>query len=263
MMQNRVRGFGLVEIMIAIVLGLFLVMGLYTMLSSSQQSYALGRANSSLSNSGQRVNQLIWNQLHQAGFVNYQRRLLNQPLPAANGWLKNQSVSGDNDLNTAGVMADTDRLRIRFRGSSVGDNDPAQSAVTTADGRMVNCNGTAIGNTQLLTVTLFVNTSNELICEDSMGNSVVMDRNIESLQFRFRRSGNDEPFVTADNVGAANWASIVAVEFSVLASMPSGQRVEATARDYQLLDKSIDTAADRNLRQVLNGSITLRNLGVD
>ena len=96
-----------------------------------------------------------------------------------------------------------------------------------------------------------------------MGNSVVMDRNIESLQFRFRRSGNDEPFVTADNVGAANWASIVAVEFSVLASMPSGQRVEATARDYQLLDKSIDTAADRNLRQVLNGSITLRNLGVD
>ena len=262
-MRHRIsRGFGLVEIMIAIVLGLFLLIGLYTMLTSSQQSYALGRANSSLGGSGQRVTQLIWNQLNQAGFVNYQRRLLNASLPSGGVWHKNQSVRGENDLAIAGVLASTDRLSLRFTGSSVGDNDPTQSSNQTSDGRMFDCNGGAVPNTQIVVVTLFVNTNGELRCQDSRGNSVVMERNIESLQFRYR-VGTSDAFVTANNVAAADWSNVVAVEFSLLVAMPSGQGVQALAKSYQVLDKSIAVAADRNLRQVLNGSITIKNLSVD
>ena len=263
MRKGIASGFGLVEIMIAIVLGLFLLVGLFTMLSSSQQSYALGRANSNLGGSGQRVTQLIWNQLHQAGFINYQRRLLNIPLPAAGVWVKNQGVLGENDLAESGVMADTDRISLRFWGSSVGDNDPTQTADLTSDGRMFSCNGTTVANTQLVMVSLFVNDNGELICQDNIGHAIVMERNIESLQFRYRLSGAHDAFVTANNIAAADWPNVVAVEFSLLVAMPSGQSVQALAHNYQLLDKSIAAAADRNIRRVLNGSITIKNLSVD
>ena len=263
MRKGIARGFGLVEIMIAIVLGLFLLVGLYTMLSSSQQSYALGRANSNLGGSGQRVTQLVWNQLHQAGFINYQRRLLNLPLPAAGVWAKNQSVRGENDLAVGGVMANTDRITLRFWGSSIGDNDPTQAAYTTTDGRMFSCNGTPVANTQLVAISLFVNGNGELICQDNIGPAIVMERNIESLQFRYRLSGPHDTFVTANTIAAADWPNVVAVEFSLLVAMPSGQGVQALARNYQLLDKQIAAAADRNIRRVLNGSITIKNLSVD
>lgn len=258
------RGFGLVEIMISIVLGLFLVAGLYTMLVSSQQSYSLGRANSGLSNSGQRVTQLIWNQLHQAGFVNYQRRLLNLPLPGNAAWAQNQSVRGENDLTVTGVKTDTDRLTLRYRGSSVGDNDPASSAVMTADERMFDCIGNPVASTQLVEVVLYVNTNNELICDDNQNAPVVLERNIESLQFRYRLLDDLQPFVTAaDITSATDWTNVVAVEFSLLSASPSGQSVKALQRDYILLDKTVTKAADKNLRQVLTGSITLKNLSVD
>jgi prepilin-type N-terminal cleavage/methylation domain len=263
MKHQIARGFGLVEIMISIVLGLFLVAGLYTMLVSSQQSYSLGRANSGLSNSGQRVTQLIWNQLHQAGFINYQRRLLNIPLPATATWAQNQSIHGENDLTTE-VKADTDRLTLRYRGSSVGDNDPANVAVMTADERMFDCIGNPVASTQLVEVVLYVNTSNELICDDNQNDPVVMEQNIESLQFRYRLSDDLQPFVTAaDITNATDWANVVAIEFSLLAASPSGQSVQALQRDYILLDKTVTKAADKNLRQVLTGSITLKNLSVD
>ena len=78
MRSHNQNGFTLIELMIGIVLALFIVGGLYTMLGSSQLSYALTRANNALNGSGQRVTQLIWNHLHQAGYINYQRQIISQ-----------------------------------------------------------------------------------------------------------------------------------------------------------------------------------------
>lgn len=269
MIDKHAKGFGLIELMIAITLGLFLIAGLYTLLGSSQQSYALNRANSSLSNSGQRVTQLLANVLQQSGFINYQRRLQNQIFPAAVlparaplsdiNWRVEQSVEGGDNLTSSGLLAGSDRLSLRFYGSSINDNDPAQPNNLTADGRMFNCNGDVVGNDTLLTLSLFVNNSGELMCQDSMNNTVVMERNIESLQFRFRRASNQQGFVSADKIGADNWPDVVAVEYALLVAMPSGQGVQALPRTYQLLDTSITTAADRQVRQLLTGSMTLQN----
>lgn len=147
------NGFTLIELMIGIVLALFIVGGLYTMLGSSQLSYSLSRANNALNGSGQRVTQLIWNHLHQAGYINYQRQIMRWQLPAggtslgANVWAEGQSLFAQNNITgEAGILANTDRLTLRFWGSSISDNDPAQPNNQATDNRMFDCNGDPVSN---------------------------------------------------------------------------------------------------------------------
>ena len=180
------------------------------------------------------------------------------PLAAIN-WAAEQSVEGANNLTASDFLTGSDRLSLRFYGSSIEDNDPGQPKNDATDGRMFNCNGAAIDNTTLLTLSLYVNSDGELICQDNMSDPVVMARNIESLQFRYRRASNLQGFVTADQIGAGNWPDVVAVEYALLAAMPSGQGVAALARTYQLLDVTLETAADRQVRQLVTGSIMLQN----
>ena len=266
MIQGQSKGFTLVELMIGIVLALFIVGGLYTMLGSSQLSYALSRANNALNGSGQRVTQLIWNHLHQAGYINYQRQILQRKLPAggtslsASKWAEGQSLFAENNISAvAGILDNTDRLTLRFWGSSISDNDPAQLANQATDGRMFDCNGAFVTNQDLVQITLFVNSSGDLICQDNRNHTVVMERNIASLQFRFRRAGTNQQFVTANELTAATWPTVEAIEFGVLTTQASGQGVKATARSYQILEQRVNTAADNLIRQSLTGSITLKN----
>jgi prepilin-type N-terminal cleavage/methylation domain-containing protein len=266
MIRQQSKGFTLVELMICIVLALFIVGGLYTMLGSSQLSYALTRANNALNGSGQRVTQLIWNHLHQAGYVNYQRQIMQWTLPAggtslgANNWTKGQSLFAENNITgVTGLLDNSDRLTLRFWGSSISDNDPAQLANQATDSRMFDCNGEAVSNQNLVQITLYVNSSGDLICQDNRNHTVVMERNIASLQFRFRRAGTNQQFVTANVLTAATWPTVAAIEFGVLTTQASGQGVKATARSYQILEQNVNAAADNLIRQSLTGSITLKN----
>lgn len=266
MIRQQSRGFTLVELMIGIVLALFIVGGLYTMLGSSQLSYALTRANNSLNGSGQRVTQLIWNHLHQAGYVNYQRQIMRWQLPAggtslsASKWTQGQSLFAENNITgVSGLLSNSDRLTLRFWGSSISDNDPAQPNNQGTDGRMFDCNGGFVTNQDLVQITLYVNSSGDLICQDNRNHSLVMERNIASLQFRFRRAGTNQQFVTANVLTAATWPTVEAIEFGVLTTQASGQGVKAKARSYQILEQSVNAAADNLIRQSLTGSITLKN----
>lgn len=266
MIRQNNKGFTLIELMIGIVLALFIVGGLYTMLGSSQLSYALTRANNVLNGSGQRVTQLIWNHLHQAGYINYQRQILQRKLPAGgtslgvNNWTEGQSLFAENNITSVtGLQDNSDRLTIRFWGSSISDNDPAQLTNQATDGRMFDCNGEAISNQNLVQITLYVNSSGDLICQDNRNHTVVMERNIASLQFRFRLAGTNQQFVTANVLTAATWPTVEAIEFGVLTTQASGQGVKATAKTYQILEQSVATAADNIIRQSLTGSITLKN----
>lgn len=266
MIQRHSKGFTLVELMIGIVLALFIVGGLYTMLGSSQLSYALSRANNALNGSGQRVTQLIWNHLHQAGYINYQRQILQRKLPAggtslsASKWTEGQSLFAENNISAvSGILDNTDRLTLRFWGSSISDNDPGQLNNQATDGRMFDCNGGFVTNQDLVQITLYVNSSGDLICQDNRNNTVVMERNIASLQFRFRRAGTNQQFVTANILTAATWPTVEAIEFGVLTTQASGQGVKAKARSYQILEQSVNAAADNLIRQSLTGSITLKN----
>ncbi|GAA4499354.1 hypothetical protein GCM10023095_19360 [Pseudaeromonas paramecii] len=254
----------MVELMVAIAIGLFIIAGLYSMLSSSQQTYALSQANGQLTEAGRRVNRLLQNTLAQAGFINYQRLRLNNSLPVATvaspsvSWTLGQSVSGSNDLASSGTaLAGTDVLLMRFYGSSKSDNDGGTD--TSADGFLFDCSGNAMNNQKLVTLSLYVSPNKQLICADNQGNSQVLANDIESLQFRFLPDTTGASFVTADNI--TNWSGVIAVEYAFLASAASGQGIQSASQSYQLLDKTVTAGGDRQLRQVFSGNITLHNQG--
>lgn len=263
--RKQAQGFGLVELMVAIAIGLFIIAGLYSMLSSSQQTYALSQANGQLTEAGRRVNRLMQNILAQAGFINYQRLRLNNSLPVATvaspavNWGLGQAVSGANDLTSSGTaLADTDVLLLRFYGSSTKDNDDSGSD-GTADGFLFDCSGNAMNNQKLVTLSLYVSPTKQLICADDQGNTQLLANDIESLQFRFLPDTTGASFVTADNI--TNWSGVIAVEYAFLASAASGQGIQSASQSYQLLDKTVTAGGDRQLRQVFSGNITLHNQG--
>ncbi|MCD8548146.1 MAG: PilW family protein [Aeromonadaceae bacterium] len=254
--------------MVAIAIGLFIIAGLYSMLSSSQQTYALSQANGQLTEAGRRVNRLLQNTLAQAGFINYQRLRLQNSLPVATvasptvSWALGQSVEGSNDLTSTGTaLAGTDVLLMRFYGSSIEDNDSNAPSITAddPDGFLFDCSGNAMNNQKLVTLSLYVSPTKQLICADDQGNTQVLASGIESLQFRFLPDTSGASFVTADNI--TNWSGVMAVEYAFLASAASGQGIQSASQSYQLLDKSVTAGGDRLLRQVFSGNITLHNQG--
>lgn len=259
-MKRQQQGFGLVEIMVAIVLALLLTLGLVTMLVSSQQGYAIGRASHRLSDGGQRVVQLMQNLLLQSGYVNYQRRILSTGLPVATDWLAGQGIKGDDALAGSGFLAGSDRLTVRYFGASVADSDPKQPTDTTGDGRMTDCRGNSVSREQLVVLQLYVNSSGQLICADNVDTApVVMAEHIQSFQLRYLTSAAGATFQPASAISGSAWKNVIAVEFAMLAAYPSGQQVPAQSRQWQLLDQTVNTPADRLMRQVLAGSVSLRN----
>ena len=235
------------------------------MLSSSQQTYALSQANGQLTESGRRVNLLLQNTLAQAGFINYQRLRLERTLPVeavaspAISWSAEQAVYGENDLiGSSTALDDTDVLLLRFYGSSTKDNDDGGSD-TTADGFLFDCSGNAISNQTLVTISLYVNPDEELVCADDQGHTQVLASGVESLQFRFLPDTTGASFVAASSI--SDWTGVIAVEYAFLASTASGQGIQSASQSYQLLDKSVTAGGDRLLRQVFSGNITLHNQG--
>lgn len=259
--MKRLGGFGLVEIMVAIVVALMLTLGLVSMLVTSQQGYAIGRASHRLSDGGQRVVQLMQNLLLQAGYVNYQRRTLDTGLPAGGSWLAGQGLLGDDGLAGSGFLAGSDRLTVRFYGASVADNDPSRPTATQSDGRLTDCSGNTVSRLQLVILQLYVDSSGQLICADNLNSPVVMAQNIQSLQLRYLTSTTGATFQPASSITGSAWKNVIAVEFAMLAANPSGQQVAAKARQWQVLDQQVNSPADRMMRQLLAGSVSLRNRG--
>jgi len=274
-LSSRLRqaGISLVELMIALALGLMLVAGLYTMLSSNQQTYSAVRTNTQLSDSERRIELVMDKMLNQAGFRNYARVRDKEKLPAAtvsgaNGttlnWRTGQAITGVNNSNgVTGVKNGTDTLTIRFYGSSKNDMDPSLSAaadLTTADDTIFDCSGTSRSRNNLVTMTFFVDESNNLKCYDNLSQTAtIMETGVENMQFRFRTSGETAQFIVAPAANSSDWNNIQIIEYAMLVAKAYQQGMTNQVRTFQLLDTTVTSSADGKMRQIIRGSNMLRN----
>lgn len=260
-MNNKQTGLGLVELMLAMVIGLFILMGLYTNLLSSQQSFSLSRSNVSLTGATSRVSQLLQNYILQAGYINYLGILNKNTFPAVNNWSSSQVIRGENDVaDNSQIKSGSDSLSVRYFGSSKEDHVPRGSAGdVSADSRMLDCAGGAVSNQQLIELSLYVDSQNQLVCEDNNDNRVVIQSEVEALEFRYKTSDAQAGYRNASQLDAGDWLDIRAVEYGILLSENSGQGQSGQAREIKLLDKTIVTARDNNLRQFSSGTIMVRN----
>ena len=261
-MTRRAYGFSLIELMIALVLGLLLLTGLYSVLGSNQLTYTAVNSSMRLTERGQQVLTLLRNQIQQSGFRNY--TIVGNgkvfEADATNGFSKDQIIYGLNALTSADRLANTDEIRLRFYGASVSSGSPA-----TADNTIFDCTGEGISQNATsaapAVVKLYVSQNNELMCWDSIHNAAqVMANNVENLQFRYMTT-SDTSFVNAASVAAGTWSNVTRIEFGFVLTESAAQGVVPGATStFSLLGESY-TTTNNKLRQPFSEVLFIRNQG--
>lgn len=263
-LQHQVKlGFTLIELMIALVLGLLLLTGLYTVLGSNQLTYSTVNSSMRLTERGQQILTLLRNQVQQAGFRNYEKVKGREDFTenTTYGFLADQIISGANNISGSGVLSGSDQISIRFFGAAISSATPA-----VADNTIFDCSGEGISETATaaapVIVKIYVSDHNKLMCWDSNhpAEPQVMAENVETLQFRYMPASSNA-FATANNIPATSWSEISRVEFGFLLTEPTAQGATATkTTTYQLLDQSYTKNNDK-LRQPFSEVLFIRNQG--
>lgn len=246
---SAARGFSLVELMIALTLGLLLTMGLYSMLSSQRLTYQMSQLNGSITERSQRDNSFIRAMVNQAGYMDYdsmQSSILGtSPFVASGNWSQGQFIRAENNVSTSGIKGGTDLLQMRFIG----------------DGALIfNCAGGVIAAHTLWSISLYINSSSQLICSDNNGNTV-LDENVETLQLLFSSTSTPSSLLRADQVTAASaWLTVNRLSYGLLLAERNVPSTSAlNTQSYQILDQQINSANDSQLRQPITESLLLRN----
>ncbi|MDO6687478.1 MULTISPECIES: PilW family protein [unclassified Agarivorans] len=253
--MRKQAGFGLVELMIALILSLIVVGGLYAALIGDQKSYEATRASHLLVGKNRMSIQTLRLYLQQAGFRDYNQLYQNTLLPLVPNadafgftWEEGQMVQGMENQNTfPGAKANTDVVSIRFYGAAA----PNASIYT--------CDGSELVADTVTTINFFISTSNQLICRDS-GGDTVFDEDMDNLQLLYG-SVDDSTFQYYKANAVPNWNEINRVKVGLLVSQEVSMGSLTNTNSYTVLDQVIAASNDRRMRQVVNETILLLNLG--
>ncbi len=249
---TKQQGFGLVELMIALMLSLVVVAGLYAAFIGDQKSYELTRASHLLVNKNRMSIQTMRLYLQQAGFRDYNQLYNNTLLPVADSlgftWDEAQMLQGlENQTTYAGAKNGTDVVALRFYGAA------APNASLYA------CDGSEVAADSILTMAFFISPSNQLVCRDPSGDTV-FDQDIDNLQLLYfsANGGNNFRYIKASMVG--DWSQVNRLKLGLLVSQDVTMGSLSRNHRYPVLDEEI-TVNDKKLRQAVSETVMLLNRG--
>jgi type IV pilus assembly protein PilW len=222
------RGFGLMEVLVGLSVGIFLLGAVSYLFLGSRQ---LDRAQGDLS------------RMQESGRIALE--ILGRP------------------IRQAGARSD---VAVTFSGTAIAATEGASGAPDTItvsydaqEGGEVNCLGNTIAAGPVI-YAFSVDTANKaLLCGDGTGATVVAMDNIENMQITYGvdadHNGAIESYVTADGLSADQ---VAAVRVSLLVAGPTEAVVATNAQTYTYDGASV-TKSDRFLRHVYTSTFTVRN----
>ncbi|WP_292918225.1 PilW family protein [Nitrosomonas sp.] len=236
------QGFSLVELMIAMTLGLILLLVIGTVFVSSRQIFREQEDNARLQESGRYALEIIGRSIKQAGHVEI-------PFTGFKVAFEGTAISG---TNGTGGVADT--LTVQYEGA-VGDRDCEGAGVTVA-GRIIQ------NHFNLDTLNA------ELQCKGDIADippvpaaapvgSVLLE-NVEDLQVFYGIDTNGDQSVDQYTESPVDWNQVVTTRICVL--IRSEKLNVVSAGNY--LDcngASVAIPSDRRLRRAFTATINLRN----
>lgn len=282
-------GFSLIEMMVSLVLGLFLVGGITTMYLSSKKSDQLRNEVSEVEANARLALGKLRQIIEHAGYKSMANIPLDKPFQTpSDGNIENAFCSDGLAMVTnpvmitptaeiAGYTRDQDSgdlLTIAYRA----DHPNSGTMITDCNGdaytglvRQISCSadtengGMANPWDSRIYNTFYLHTDDltgekSLMCHGSRGDapSVIAD-NIENLQFRYGvTTGGNTTYKNATQVEANNeWESVTSVQVALL--VRSNDKVDQDeTKTFQLLDKSI-TKTDQMLYRDFTTTINLPN----
>lgn len=237
---NRMAGFSLVELMVAMVLGLLITAAAISLFSTNQRTFALQQAMSEAQEQGQLAMRFIAQDLQFAGYMDDEVSATDFPGIHTTTFL-GMSASAD------GANGDNDRLTISHHGRR-------------------DCTGTSLTPTAMTEVvnTYWVDDDGNLKCQGNLStDDVILLQDVRSFQVLY---GIDQTidamafasqYVKPGDIGANE---VVAVKVAVLLEKPlpsmEGSEEEQT---FYLLDHEETVKDGRSLRRQFQSTVAIRN----
>lgn len=264
-MKNRLgnsigqAGFTLVEIMVAITIGLVLLGGVVQIFVSNSQAYRVQDDLARVQENGRFAIDMIARNLRKAGFkmtawdddIDVFAADTTQPAPSAKFASSGQVVAGT--VSGGSVKAGTDAITFRFQQSA---DNTLRDCVNQG-----NTGGAPTVAGQIIVNTYYIDSQDTLRCRSSHGNSdfPLLD-GIENMDIAYGiDSGGDltaDKYVGEANVAAGEWDDVVSVRIS-LVSVSSADFLTDSSQTFTFNGSSV---TDKKIRRVFTGTVNLRNI---
>lgn len=267
MISTRQKGLSIIELLVAMVIGLILLLGVSQVFLSSRQTFATNDAMTKLQENGRFALEFIAATARQAGYLS-PGSSEGMPFPVEPiNCGKGSAASNPCTFSGAGNASD----RVSFS---------AEPAVVI-DGSLRDCTGSAVPIDKIIINSYFIIPPDANNPQPSLGcssynrsdsgwlvqNQRLID-GIESLQVLYGIASNTDPFsvgsfISADRVEAQNkWKDVLAVRIAVLANSLDPVSPPPVQRNYYLLDAAPITpaAGDQLSRQIFTTTVQLKNI---
>ena len=286
------KGFSLIELMIAMTLGVLLISGVIQIFLSSRQAYTTVSGSSETLDNGRLGLHFISSSISKGGYwgdVNFIRgygsdEALTATQTAGTNAPYNDSYTGrfveesyifglNNDATDAGVVDGTDQVFIRFNGHDI-------NPMTNCAGGAVNAQSVAVERFYLSTVNgseilpSLVCETTVLLIDQATGdisvpvnpeiNTQVLISGVENMQIVYGQRSPDNSTVryfTAADV--TNWELVESLRIALLAASADEVNSVTRATGYNLLDVTTTVPTDRRARKVFERTIAMRNVNYD
>lgn len=276
--RSKQSGLTLIELMIALGLGVFLLSGILQVFLGSRQSFEVIHAQAAMQEAGRFSMTLVGGTLRQAGYINagaidpnqgdeMAQKLANiidgedkfeEHWPAENNFEAGAAVYGQDSPTGLGLTdADGDSEVVSFR--IQGDVDVA----------MTDCAGNDMpdGETDIVEMSYYVDSDDQLRCQTSRDatnpGSHVLVSGVEQMKVIYGVSDDTPPFrpikyVDSASMGVDDWPNVVAVRLGLL-TISDNTPLDRVDTTFSLLGTDVDAGADGRARRVFTQTITLRN----
>jgi type IV pilus assembly protein PilW len=249
-------GHTLLELTIAVALGIVVTLGVLSAYRSQRQAFAYASDAARIHEAGMNALMLVGEQIQMAGFTGADSLA---PLagPAIFGCSAGRPVGADSALACEALSGRSDGVAVRYEGDAI------STWAASNGGQVTDCLGQAAGASGVEIVNRYhakVSGSTgepELYCEGSgkVGTAQPLVEGVERLRLRYWTAGTAQP-LDASALARDAWATVVAVDLCVLvrgAAFPRRTR-------YVDCDGAQAVASDGRARQAFWRHIVLRNV---
>jgi len=249
--KHKQHGFTLIEIMIAITIGLVMLAGVLQISQANKESSRLQRNMGFVQENMRIAMELLTRDIRMAGFNGALANPIAMPQPAFINVV----------APTADIPAINDDPRSRTADGGADNNDQ----ITLTYRSNTDCLGQAIpapGAGGRFTTNHYFIRNNRLMCRGNIGVAQPLVNNVESLQILYGENTDDDPrsanlYVRAHQVG--DMSNVVSVRIGMRFTSREPVRSAVDTNSYALLDAESSDPNDRLLRREITTTVSLRN----
>lgn len=254
-MRSRYTGYSLIQLLVAMMLGLFILVGMLTINASSKKTYQISSFSSTLQDDLKNANYNLSQIIRRTGFRSAPWKSNVNAFLADTTFTENGQVVTGSDGATA-IIPDT--FSIRYQGSGNG--------LGVADGVVVDCIGDTLDAEDVAIITFDIN-QNTLRCtinnetQGTIQTEELVD-NIENMQILYGIDTDNDNYANQylNASAVSTWMNVVSIRIALLLKTKNEVYNFTDNQTITLNDVTLPAPNDRFMRMQSVTTISLRNL---